>query len=167
MKYRTERLWGEGYRDAVEVIAHEMFELENPDIPDTLSETILKDTPLGKDLQRLSQMLCGEIRDVELEKFFDNARVHTSVAQEYARKIVDAINEKTGKNIRYVLWLCDNPEDITEEYDFNDELQGMFYDAYEESDVIISDIGSAGYLYGYEEDPQPVDFGDDEEIEEE
>lgn len=38
--YRTEQLYGEGYRDAAEIMAHEVFELGNTDILDTLSETI-------------------------------------------------------------------------------------------------------------------------------
>lgn len=49
MKYRSEILWGEGYRDAPSVMAHETFSLENTDIVSTLAETILKNSPIRID----------------------------------------------------------------------------------------------------------------------
>ena len=41
---RTEQLFGEGYRNVAEVMAHEVFILGNTDILDTLSSTIFKGT---------------------------------------------------------------------------------------------------------------------------
>ena len=63
--WRTEQLYGEGYTDAASVMAHEIFELQNTDILDTLSETIFKDTEFGKKLEYLSSVLSCEVEDDE------------------------------------------------------------------------------------------------------
>ena len=53
MKYRTEILFGDNYRDAAKVMAHETFELENTDILSTLRTTILKESPISDKLRIL------------------------------------------------------------------------------------------------------------------
>ena len=55
MKYRSEVFYGEGYRNAAEVMAHEVFQMNNTDILHTLSNTILKGTPIGKALDILEE----------------------------------------------------------------------------------------------------------------
>lgn len=47
MDYRFEQLYGENFRNPIEVMYHEVFELENDDILNTLSNTIFKDTLIG------------------------------------------------------------------------------------------------------------------------
>lgn len=69
--YRTEDLYGEGFRNVSEVMAHEVFELENTDILETLSATILKGTKLGEKLERMSQVISGEIDDNEIDEMLD------------------------------------------------------------------------------------------------
>ena len=54
-KYRSEILFGEGYRDAANVMAHETFELMNTDIARTLSTSILKGTDAGHKLEILEE----------------------------------------------------------------------------------------------------------------
>ena len=153
--YRTEQLYGEGYRDAAAIMAHEVFELTNTDILDTLSETLFKDTALGAELKLLSDVVSGEEDDDFLDEAFENEEVGI----EYFNKILDEIKKVTGKEIRYALWLCDSIEDIKNEYECDEiDVKLTLFDAYETSDIILSDIGTEGKLFGYEEMPQPVDF---------
>ena len=164
IKYRTERLWGEGYRVAPEVMAFEVFGLGNTDILETLMDTILKGTPMADELQQLEYAINEE--DVPsnptLSKFlamwdkYDEDEEDDAIA--FFQTVLDAIKEKTGKDIKYCLWLCDTKEDIIQEYDMNNELDDNSFDAYEDSDIILSDLGSGGKLYGYEEYPNPCDI---------
>ena len=149
--WRTEQLYGEGYINAAEVMAHEIFELQNTDILDTLSETIFKDTSFGKKLEYLSQVLSYEVEDEEIEKMLDEANIDENIGITYCEEILIEIKKITGKDIKYVLWLCDSIEDIKNEYD-DEEYPLTEFDEYKTSDIVLSDIGSAGKLYGYEKD---------------
>lgn len=163
MKYRTEKLWGEGYRDAAKVMAHETFELENTDIAETLVSTMLAGTTAGEKLLILIEELKnGEIVDGDngllldiIENYHDDNN-YEKMAVKFYDEVLDAIAEVTGKKVKYVLWLCDSPEDIINEYDMNHELDDSCFDAYEESDIILSDLGLGGKLYGYEEYPYAI-----------
>lgn len=55
--YRSDDIFGDGYRDAVDVMTHEIFELWNADILDTLADSILKDTDIVEDVIHLSDDL--------------------------------------------------------------------------------------------------------------
>lgn len=168
IKYRTERLWGEGYRDAIEVMAHETFGLGNSDIPETLAKTILKGTSIEEELLQLEYVLSQDYfeedisHNKELAKFISIWEKYEDGEEEDAilffEKVLDVIKTKIGKNIKYCLWLCDTKEDIIEEYDMHNELDENSFDAYEDSNVILSDLGSGGKLYGYEEYPNPCNI---------
>lgn len=165
MKYRTERLWGEGYIDAAEVMAHETFELGNTDIAETLAETILKGTSVGEKLLILTKELeKDEIVEgdngllFEIIENYSNSEFYEKLGILFFEEVLEEINRVTNKDIKYCLWLSDSPEDIINEYDMNNELDENSFDAYEESDIILSDLGIGGKLYGYEEEPRPVDF---------
>ena len=56
VKYRTEQLYGTGYRDLKEVISFEIFELENDDIPLTIL-SLLKDECKVKASEDLRNMI--------------------------------------------------------------------------------------------------------------
>lgn len=157
MKYRTEELFGEGYRDAAKVIAHEIFNLQNSDIPERLSKGILKDTPAGEKLKTLCSVMDGNESNEEMEDLLDEAFADEQTGIAFAETILAAIKETTGKDIRYVLWLCDSIEDILYEYENENIDQKLTsFDAYAESDIVLSNIGRGGKLYGYEENPVPV-----------
>lgn len=158
MKFRTEILWGEGYREAADVMAHEIFVLQNTDILETISATILKGTSAGKELMKLSKVMCCEMKDEVLEKLLIDALEDKEVGIRYISNVLEAIRSSVGKEIKYALWLCDSIEDIKEEYDFNYELDDSSFDAYMESDVVLSDLGRGGKLYGYEEMPCPCNY---------
>lgn len=165
MKYRCDSLFGDRYLDAKIVMAHEVFTLQNTDILDTLSSTILKDTDVGKEMENLSWVInsnnTGELVNEGyfnlvhlLDKYYDNEEL----GAEYFTKVLDKIKELTHKDIQYVLWLCDTKEDVINEYDMHHELTLDDIDCYEESDIILSDIGRGGKLYGYCDKPLPCNI---------
>ncbi len=161
IKYRTEKLYGEGYRDAAPVMAHEIFELNNVDIIDTLIGTILTD---DSEPRRALEIINFELR-ANVPHLHDNKGIFNIIQNyddhEYEavllfENVLKEINNKTGKNIRYVLWLCDSKEDLYNSYYYDGGLTDNDIDEYEDSDVILSDLGRDGKLYGYEELPQPI-----------
>lgn len=146
MKYRSERLWGEGYRDAAAVLAHEIFELGNTDILDYFFDHHLNSNPKLRDT-------CYKYADSLYNNgFVDDLNETDKIS--FCQKLLDEIEKTTGKKIKYCLWLCDTKEDVFK-YAICNELTQDDIDAYEESDIILSDIGSEGKLYGYEKFPQP------------
>lgn len=156
MGYRTEQLRGENYRDAASVMAHEVFILQNVDIPDTLCDGILKESRIIDELERLRSRVANRRivnGDVEMDKLCNIASIfrYESVGVGYFNKVLGEIELETGKNIKYALWLCDSIDDVVNEYgEFGNITE---FDQYETSDIILSDIGRAGKLYGYEECP--------------
>lgn len=60
--YRSDDLFGDGYRDAVDVMAHEIFELQNADILDTLADGVLKDMDIAENLKHLSYDILTSIQ---------------------------------------------------------------------------------------------------------
>lgn len=154
--YRSDDIFGDGYRDAVDVMAHEIFELQNADILDTLADGILKDTDIVEDVIHLSDDLqfskTAYFADIFEEK-------DKSVAEEkkkaFVRRILDTVKEKTGKDIKYVLWLSDSVDDVITEYELNEAITE--FDEYSTADsVVLSDIGKGGKLFGYEKLPAEI-----------
>lgn len=161
MKYRSDSLFGDGYRDASQVMAYEVFTLNNSDILVTLSETILKDSDIKKDLEILSEELDKghkiEMDHTGIYDLIEKANTNTSIGIQFFEKVLLEIEKATGKKIKYCLWLCDTKDNVRR-YDIRNELSDEDIDAYEESDIILSDIGSDGCLYGYEENPKRIDL---------
>lgn len=155
IKYRTEQLYGEGYRDAAPVMAHEVFELQNTDILETLSNTILKGTDIGIKLNHLMNVIECKVDDEELESFMDEAYDDEELGVSYMDNVLKAIKNITGKNIKYCLWLCDSIDDLKTSYEEDFEISITSIDEYEDSDIILSDLGTYGKLYGYETIPIP------------
>ena len=109
--YRTEQLYGEWYRDAASVMAHEVFVLGNTEILDILSETLLKNTRYCKQLLQLSDVINENVVDDNLEAFLDEAFDNENIRIDYFNVLLDEIKKITGKDIKYVLWLCDSIEE--------------------------------------------------------
>lgn len=149
--YRTEELFGEGYRDAASVMAHETFYLLNTDILDTLSQTLFQNTEYSKELKHMSDVINYEINDKEIEQFLDDAFNDEKLGINYFNNVLKEIKKITRKDIKYVLWLCDSIEDIKQEYEINEPF--ISFNIYEKSDIVLSDLGVAGKLYGYESKP--------------
>lgn len=154
--YRSDDIFGDGYRDAVDVIAHEVFELRNSDILDTLADGVLKDMDIAENLKHLSY----DISSPKAVYFADileeeNESVAEDKAKAFAREILDAVRKKTSKDIQYVLWLSDSVDDVIAEYEPNDSITE--FDEYSTADsVVLSDIGKGGKLFGYEKLPAVI-----------
>lgn len=154
--YRSDGIFGDGYRDAVDVMAHEIFELWNADILDTLADGILKDTDIEEDLKHLSYDI-GSPKAVYFADILEeeNRDIAEEKGKAFARRIIDAVKEKTGKNIKYVLWLSDSVDDVISEYELNDSITE--FDEYPTANgVVMSDIGRGGKLFGYEALPDAI-----------
>ena len=149
--YRTEELFGEGYRDAASVMAHETFYLSNTDILDTLSQTLFQNTKYGEEFKHMSDVINCEIDDEKIEQFLDDAFDDEELGINYFNNVLKEIKKITKKDIKYVLWLCDSIEDIKKEYEINEPF--ISFNIYEKSDIVLSDLGVAGKLYGYESKP--------------
>ena len=146
--YRTEELFGEGDRDAASVMAHETFYLSNTDILDTLSQTLFQNTEYSKELRHMSDVINCEIDDEKIEQFLDDAFDDEELGINYFNNVLKEIKKITKKDIKYVLWLCDSIEDIKQEYEINEPF--ISFNIYEKSDIVLSDLGVEGKLYGYE-----------------
>jgi hypothetical protein len=141
--YRSEVPFGEGYRDAVAVIKHEIFELGNDDILVTLRNDILRDN------QEIMDELILRIQH-------GRANLPDNIATEFCQLLVHAVSSTVGKDINYVLWLCPTKADVYL-YELMDmRLQDSDIDTYETSDVIFANLGQEGCLYGYTELPEKV-----------
>lgn len=154
--YRSDGIFGDGYRDAVDVMAHEIFELWNADILDTLADGILKDTDIEEDLKHLSYDI-GSPKAVYFADILEeeNKSVAEEKAKTFVREILDAVREKTGKDIKYVLWLSGSVGDVITEYELNEAITE--FDEYSTADsVVLSDIGKGGKLFGYEKLPVEI-----------
>lgn len=154
--YRSDDIFGDGYRDAVDVMAHEIFKLQNADILDTLADGVLKDMDIAENLKHLSYDIGAPravyFADILEEKDMDIAE---EKAKAFVREILDAVREKTGKDIKYVLWLSDSVDDIVTEYELNEAITE--FDEYSTADsVVLSDIGKGGKLFGYEKLPAEI-----------
>lgn len=154
--YRSDDLFGDGYRDAVDVMAHEIFELQNADILDTLADGVLKDMDIAENLKHLSYDI-GAPRVVYFADILEEEDADTAEekAKAFVREILDAVREKTGKDIKYVLWLSGSVGDVITEYELNEAITE--FDEYSTADsVVLSDIGKGGKLFGYEKLPVEI-----------
>lgn len=136
---------------------HEILELENTDVLETLRNGLLDGTELaGRAEAIIMKVQAGtrdEITDTEVAAFCDDA--------------LDVIREKTGRSIKYALWLT-SKENLLETFwrwangayhddDLCPEPEEGDIDAYEVGPVILPDgDGDGGMLYGYETCPQPI-----------
>lgn len=154
--YRSDDLFGDGYRDAVDVMAHEIFELQNADILDTLADGVLKDMDIAENLKHLSYDI-GAPRAVYFADILEEEDADTAEekAKAFVREILNAVREKTGKDIKYVLWLSGSVDDVITEYELNEAITE--FDEYSTADsVVLSDIGKGGKLFGYEKLPAEI-----------
>lgn len=139
MKYRCESYSGSGVRDIIKVMAYETAVLCNSDIFQTL-------IPVLRDYPELTQEMKAFIYELEEECGLQDTSYEDMEC--FLRKVVSALNNIYHKDLKYALWLAD--------YDIvRDFYNGTDIDAYQESDVILSEIGG-GVLYGYEKYPEAL-----------
>lgn len=144
--YRTESFSGLGERNAAEVMAYETFEMNNADILETLRDTLLKDRPLSGKINAF-------LEELNREGFVDDISFDDGIV--FFQEVLNDIQETTGKEIRYALWLTDLEQvlDYYGKYVYSqDDI-----DCYEMSDIVLSEL-SDGNLYGYTSYPFPLDL---------
>ena len=158
MGYRTEQLYGEGYKNPIEVMTHEVFNLQNTDTLTTLANGILKESPIGEKLNNIAKVMSQETHDDTIDAFINAVSENETIGHGFFYAVISEIEAIIGHKINYVLWLCDTIDDIIESYSIpdSDEILNEF-DKYEDGIIILSDCGKDGKLYGYEEKPTIID----------
>lgn len=139
MKFRTENFLGSKVRKAIDVMKYEIFDLGNTDILKTLKTTILKNSIFIKEIEKIELELeeNGYVDDL-----FENEKL------DFCQKILDEIHFITNKKIEYALWLADL--EIVKKY-YKGSNSNI--DMYKTTNIILSNLGLDGILYGYEEMP--------------
>ncbi len=138
--YRTETAYGSQERNIREVMAFEIQELGNTDIPEYLlthyancfSDAILECLRALANEQEID-----ELSESELYQIIDD--------------VVNCLNRYFDVNLKYCLWLADK-EVVKNLYGGTDET----IDAYSTSLFILSDLGRDGKLFAYESLPQKL-----------
>lgn len=150
--FRNENYSGSGVRDAIQVMSFEMFDLNNSDIPETLQATIFAKNTVAKNY-------CLKLIELIESNDLDNSNKPTITKESaiiWAENLLSFIKQETGKSIKYALWLTD----VTNaSYGMYGTASGCLnigdqIDAYLESDIILSNMGMQGKLYGYESLPE-------------
>lgn len=130
--YRTDALNDSEYGDIIDVMHHEIFELEHSDI--------------------LTYVLDNYIEAINLSWFysihttFNNRAVLTYKAQrKFCAALVELLNGYFHTNLKYCLWLVDKPATF--------EQNTARYKA---SNFVLDDLGSEGVLFAYESIPRSL-----------
>ena len=138
-----------------DVIVYEIKDLGNSDIPDTVYDRFVATaTPEFREQYKFQIALIEDYLDAEKE---DGYVASTAEYTELAQAILDVVKGATGKDIQYVLWLAE--KEVVNSFYKND---GVYLCEYKVSDVILSDLGHDGWLFGYTERPKPSSISLDE-----
>ena len=159
--YRSELLFGEGYTEAGPVLAHETFVLQNTDILRHLGNGILAGTEASERMLHIADVMDGEAKDESVSAFLDRCYHDSDECTEgttfFRDTVLPAIKDKTGRDIRHVMWLCDCPEDVIDAYGSIEPITRDDIDEHKVGDVLLSDIGIDGKLWGYEHEIERPD----------
>lgn len=124
--YRSELLYGEGYVNFKDVLAHETIELGNSDIYETMRRLYLMPLP------------CGTCPDNEEQCRKNN------------EKIISYVAKKLGTDRLYCKWLCTTKQDVIDSYD---EPEGSITKwNIPVRSMVVSDCGKEGILVVSEEE---------------
>lgn len=143
-RFRTESFSGSGARRAEQVMAYEIYELGNTDILEWL---------LSQDGVLVSPNLRSEIEDIvrELEEEGYICDWTINDAEDFAERILDEIASTTGVSVIYALWLA--AADVVASY-YGGSPSDI--EEYPPGNIVLSDLGADGILYGYRDDPLPL-----------
>ena len=134
--YRSEDSYGSGVRDILDVMTYEIYELKNIDIPDYILNNYLQNTNIQGTVEKL-------VDDVEA---FDEEEVY-----KICKLMIKEINKQTDHDLKYALWLADKSV-VLDMYAYD----SLNVDAYETSDIILSNLGADGVLFAYDYEPEPI-----------
>lgn len=142
--YRTESYSGSYERRFNHVLRFEVFELGNSHILDELLQNRMVSS------QDLTIQMKTIIRELDENGYVDDMPENDQM--NFIDRLRNDISTLAHKDIQYALWLADRDR-IKELYHGTDsDIEG-----YETSDIIISNLGGDGILFGYEFEPCPVE----------
>ena len=124
--------------DPVSVIAFEMGELGNSDIPDYC---------IGKYGKLMDDKVLSEIR--KSVAMTENGNMNPVMSERFAKTIVSEMERIWGIKISRVKWLADY--DTVADLYCDDESEKEYIKEYETSDYILCDLGGDGVLFAYPE----------------
>ena len=131
--YRNDK-YGTGVTDVIDIMTHEIGDLKNTDI----IEWCLGHYGVSENLSAILNDIIENIDDYDENDF---------VLKRACASLIDEISRRKGKRIRYGIWLADR-ETVMELYDGEGGI-----DEYYTSDVVLSDLGGDGVLFGYPDPP--------------
>ena len=135
--YRSEDSYGSGVRDILDIMTFEIYELKNIDILEYTLEHYLQNSNIEETVENM-------IADIEI---FNEEEVY-----KVCKLIINEINKQTDHNLKYALWLAEY-DAVSNMYSFDESS----IEAYNTSDIILSDLGYDGILFGYDEEPEPIE----------
>lgn len=142
--YRTETYSGSYERRFNHVLQFEVFELCNSHILDELFQNRMVNS------QDLILQMKHIIRELDENGYVDDMSEYDQI--NFVDRLRNDISTLAHKDVQYTLWLADRDR-IKELYHGTDnDIVG-----YETSDIIISNLGGDGILFGYEFEPCPVE----------
>lgn len=149
--YRSESFSGSGVYEVKKVIEFEICTLGNTDILDYCLEHYNFTSTFKESLSELMNFI--EKDNVIIEDLDDPVKIDYTYY--LIDRLVDEISMLVGHPIKYAIWLADL--DIVREIysDSDDDIE-----AYEISDVVLSDLGEDGKLFGYETFPQSMELSE-------
>lgn len=124
------------------------------------------DEAYGSNVSKIEDVLDFEINELGNEDILDyikdNYNIHIDYSKTSKNNITDIVNQlrkKVGKNITRCLWLCDNIEDVVNNYldldkiEYYNEQDALtrYISQYKISDIVLSDLSEDGKLYAYTE----------------
>ena len=142
MMCRIEDAFGSGHRDIADVLNYEIIVLENIDIFECLSVNEVLPIQLR---ERMISCMNDKLTYGCIQQSTEELKI-------FIRQVIESLNESYGVNFSHCLWLC-KKKCVRELYGKSafDKI-----DYYEESDVILSDLGVCGKLYAYTYNPNPI-----------
>ena len=146
LAYKTNSYEPEESIDVVEVFVNEIFEMENPDILNYLACGILADHPISITMKAYAQ-----------EIFIHGNTIFSAKEEqvEFCKRILEAVEAKTGYNLKYALRLSDFRTMIV--FFGRNMSSEDDYDVYKTGPVVLLHIDSGRNIYGYEDNPVPID----------
>lgn len=141
--YRTESYAGSKVREIRDIIEYEMAELRNTDIPRYVLSSYALSDGLRKDLEDILAL------EESGEYPFTGGR---GDLLDTIDALLKEVGDLTGTPVRYGLWLAPY-ETVRLRYC---SLGSRDIDRYPTSDIVLSDLGEDGILFGYGEQPRKI-----------
>lgn len=143
MKCRIETAYNGQNRNIESVLMYEILYLHNNDIFDTL----VQNKRLSKHIRTTMKECSNQIKRTGLLQN-TKAQIHVLIS-----KLIFELNQIYKSDIKYCLWLADE-KDVVQLYARENQTETISY--YNESNIVLSDLGQIGVLYAYNDDPTPI-----------